>query len=228
MERKRNKFEIKEKYINIFLYVFLGLGGLWHILDVFQGVMSAIAGYIMILLAVLNVVKYYTLNEQKIDTGKYFIFVILVIFGSFILEYVGVKTGIIFGIYDYGDELQPQINEVPIAIGFAWILVLLSSKAVLGSFFKSFYRMNFILQSLLIGFYMTVFDVFMEPAAIALDYWNWASISAPLQNYIAWFLFGFIFALIGHFLKVLKYKDSSIAVHSFYAQILYFILIYLK
>lgn len=223
MEGKKNKFKLD--YQIILLYLFLFLGGLWHILGYFEGIMSLIAGYTIITLSIINVVKYSNINEE-LSTRKYFIFVIIVIIGSFVAEYIGVKTGIIFGPYIYGNILQPQINEVPVAIGFAWILVLLNSKAVLNTNFKKFANLNIVVKSVLIGLYMTIFDVFMEPASIKLDYWHWFTVSPPLQNYIAWFVFGFLFSLIGYLLKVMDFKDSKFSVHSYFAQIIYFILIY--
>lgn len=225
MEGKKNRFELSENIQYIFLYIFLLLGGLWHYLDVFQSVMNTIAGGILIVLSIINVVKFYNKNEDTLDTGKYFIFVIVVIFGGFILEYYGVKTGVIFGNYIYGDNLIPQIDGVPVAIGFAWIMVLITSKSLLGVFFKKFYKLNVFIQSIFIALYMTVFDVFMEPAAIELGYWSWFDGIPTLRNYIAWFVFGYIFALIGFALKVLDKKDSKFSVHTFYAQLLYFLMI---
>jgi putative membrane protein len=41
-----------------------------------------------------------------------------------------------------------------------------------------------------------LFDYVMEPVAIAFDYWTWAAVDIPLQNYIAWFCIAFVFAFV--------------------------------
>ncbi len=43
------------------------------------------------------------------------------------IEGLGVKTGKIFGHYYYGAVLSPFLWNVPLAIGFAWLSMLLSS-----------------------------------------------------------------------------------------------------
>ncbi len=47
-----------------------------------------------------------------------------IFFGAFILEYMGVSTGLLFGDYAYGSALGPKLAQTPILIGLNWILVV--------------------------------------------------------------------------------------------------------
>jgi putative membrane protein len=40
----------------------------------------------------------------------------------------------------------------------------------------------------MVGTLAVVFDLVLEPVAIALNYWQWAAVSVPFQNYVAWFV----------------------------------------
>jgi hypothetical protein len=42
----------------------------------------------------------------------------------------------------------------------------------------------------LVAAFGLLFDIIMEPVAIALDFWRWPMDIVPLQNYIAWFVLG--------------------------------------
>ena len=75
---------------------------------------------------------------------------------------------------------------------------------------------------------MMVFDIFMEPAAMKLGYWNWTSGSVPVQNYVAWFVIGFFFAYIGFKFKIFSHRLSEIGIHVYLVQILYFVFVYLS
>jgi putative membrane protein len=43
---------------------------------------------------------------------------------------------------------------------------------------------------LVTGLLVAGFDAVMEPVAIRLGYWTWASVGVPLQNHAAWFVIG--------------------------------------
>lgn len=203
-----------------FLYLFLGLGAIWRILGRYEAISDAIAGYAMIFVSILVVIDYLLINNNF----KSLLFFVFVALSGWAVELLGVKTGAVFGSYQYGDTLQPQIFDVPIAIGFAWCLILLSAASILTNFIKVSFISDY-LFAFMIALLMTVFDYFMESPAIKLGYWTWDASSPPAQNFFAWFAIGFSLAFIGLKTRILKQKPSSVAIHAFFAQILYFVAI---
>lgn len=118
--------------------------------------------------------------KRKQLLGLFLIFTL----GMFI-EIIGVKTGFPFGKYNYTNRLGVQLAQVPICIGFNWILVCLGSIA----WGKKITPRFFWIPALLL---MLLFDALLEPVAIELGYWIWQSKLPPIQNYIAWLIVGFV------------------------------------
>lgn len=210
------------------LYFFLLAGGLWHVLGVFQTLMRILAAPLLMALAIIVVaVTLPVLTDNK--TRLLFLFwAILVIIGSFAIEWLGVNTGKIFGHYSYGATLQPILFNVPIAIGFAWLCMLLTSTAVVQRILPKFFKYQVLTQALSISLLMVLFDMVMEPAAMKLGYWNWLGGSIPIQNFIAWFVISLFFAIIAVRLGLFKEKLPIIVFHAYFAQLCYFGLVILK
>lgn len=239
-----NNFAVKERisalpYLKTgLLYLILVAGGIWHVLGVFQSVMRVTATPVIIGLGIwLFAAHLRRLSVQEsigqscttaASSGTFVRWGSVVILGSIFLEWLGVKTGVIFGEYAYGKTLPPFIDSVPLAIGFAWLGMLLASAAVSQRLLGEWFFEQTIFSSLVIAGFMTVFDVFMEPAAVALNYWNWNGETVPVQNYIAWFLISFFFAWLAIRLKVFSVKIPALAFHAYLAQLLYFVLVYFK
>jgi len=216
------------KIIIIALYFFLIAGGLWHILGVFQTLMSILAAPLVIALSIIVfTATYRILNDKKIRSIL-LLWAILVIVGSFVIELVGVKTGKIFGQYAYGGTLRPILFGVPTAIGFAWLCMLLTSAAVFQRILPKFLDCNFVVQAVSISMLMVLFDIVMEPAAMKLGYWTWLGSSIPIQNFLAWFVISLFFAIIAVRIGLYKEKLPTIVFHAYFAQLIYFGLVILK
>lgn len=99
------------------------------------------------------------------------------------LEIIGVQTGMVFGSYYYGGVLGLKLAEVPLVIGFNWVIVVLGAAR-----FSERVTKSPLLAALLVGAVCVVYDFVLEPVAIGLDYWQWEGGHIPLQNYAAWFL----------------------------------------
>ena len=210
------------------LYFFLLAGGLWHVLGVFQTLMSILATPLLIALSIIVfIVTYRILKDGKIRL-KLLFWAILVFVTSFALEWLGVKTGIIFGHYAYGETLQPIVFGVPIAIGFAWLGMLLTSTAVVQRILPKFSNYHFMVRAVSISLLMVLFDIVMEPAAMKLGYWTWLGGSIPIQNFIAWFMISYFFVMIGLRMKLFKEKSPAIVFHAYFAQLIYFGMVILK
>jgi len=196
-------------------------------LNLFQGWMQLFASPVMILLALwIFAESMNQIHKEKNKKILYFLtWSLFVIIGSFFIEVVGVTTGMIFGDYDYTNILSPRIWNTPVAIGFAWYTMLLSSLVVVDKLMSLFKKNNVWLKSTLVAVLMVLFDVLMEIAVKKLGYWQWENHTIPLQNYIAWLMISFMFAVIGFKTRVLPSKFPLIVFHIYFAQMFYFGLI---
>ena len=210
------------------LYLILGAGGLWHVLGVFQGVMRLLAAPIMFGLAVWLFWECWRIYPQH-ERPKFAIVSIGVVGVSFGIEWLGVRTGEIFGAYLYGQTLWPSMGGVPISIGCAWFVMLIASTAVAQKIAPKSLAEGFRFKiPFLVALLMVCFDLLMEPAAVKLDYWTWMNDHIPLQNYLVWFGLGFIFATIGLQTGLFRRVLPRIAIHFYFAQLFYFGLVALK
>ena len=150
----------------------------------------------------------------------YKVVAILFVLG-FLVEVIGVSTGVLFGEYTYGATLGFKLFETPLMIGVNWILLSLASFGI-SSFFLKKQLLIILLSSLL----MVLMDVLIEPIAISLDFWTWALGDIPLQNYVMWFFVSLIMNVLMSFnrLKI----DYRISFGLLSSQILFFTLLSLS
>ncbi len=135
---------------------------------------------------------------------------------TFITEAVGVKTGIIFGEYRYGESLGFKIAEVPLIIGINWVLVILGCITLSEKIFK-----NNVLQIFATAIFATGFDYILEPVAVSLDYWTWNSDGIPLRNYVAWFVIAVFLSVIYNIFRV--EMKSGITLYYLIVQTVFFL-----
>jgi putative membrane protein len=99
------------------------------------------------------------------------------------IEWLGVHTGLLFGQYTYGRSLGFALDGIPLIIGVNWLILVLASRVVAMSLVSKPFHQHLLAASL-----MTALDVWIEPVAIKLDFWQWSKGEIPLQNYLMWFL----------------------------------------
>ena len=151
--------------------------------------------------------------------GRKFIFWCLVAYIiTFIVEALGVWTGLIFGEYTYGDSLGLKLFGVPLVIGFNWVVVIIGSAELSRKLIKNEWS-----GALLTGVTATIFDIIMEPVAMGLDYWDWAEGVIPVQNYTAWFVIATIMGWT--YLRFQKGKAKDITIHYLLVQMLFFMVL---
>ncbi len=156
---------------------------------------------------------------------RFFLWSLLVFVASLGFELIGARTGKIFGDYYYGRNLEPFLDQVPVAIGFAWLGMLISAIAVVQRSLMERFPVSDVWSALIISLLMVVFDFFMEPAAMRLDYWQWVGGVTPLRNYLAWLSLSFIFSYLGLRLGLFREKMPVFALHAYFAQLLYFVMV---
>ena len=208
MEAK--KILISNKEI-AFLYIIFFVGIIGHLYHHLQNLMLLLTPATLLLTGLI--VLFYS---YKSSTNNFLLWAALTYIITFILEAIGVKTGMIFGRYTYGSTLGIKLFEVPLIIGFNWVFVILGSISI-----SRIITTNLYLGSLISAFIAFVFDLILEPIAIKLDYWTWAEGIIPLQNYLAWFVIALISAWgFGYFkIKV----TSKISLHHLFVQFVFFV-----
>ena len=210
----------KKKWLSVILilsiYFLMITGGIWHILDRFQNEMRVMASPLLIL---LSCIVFYDYWRQSHKRSRVIIWGVLVIFSGIIIEWVGVNTGMIFGVYSYGDTLQPQIAGIPVAIGFAWLNIEICSLVLAQKISGQKYML-----AALTALFMVLFDLSMEAPAGELGYWSWHH-SIPFQNFLAWFVLGFLLLLLGQKLEAVEENKSPLIIHIYFAQMVFFLLI---
>ena len=134
---------------------------------------------------------------------KKFIFPFIVLFSTgYGVEILGVKTGWLFGNYNYGVTLGTPIFDVPLIMGVNWFILIIGTRACANWFTK-----NIILQILVSAIIMVGLDFLIEPIAIDYDFWNWHQPEVPKQNYLMWFI-------VSIFMQSLITKKSSLIPYS--------------
>ena len=155
-------------------------------------------------------------HEKK--TTAFWVYLVLISVLGFLLEVIGVNTGFPFGEYSYGFPFGPQMWDTPPVIGLNWFVLTYGFTYLL----KGLNAQRWI-KALVVGMLVTSLDVIIEPVAIDLGYWTWATEHVPIQNYITWFLAISVFSFyVFHQEKGNKEWHNLIVKWVIAAQIIYF------
>jgi putative membrane protein len=125
------------------------------------------------------------------------------------LEYVGVTMGIPFGSYRYTGVLVPGLpGGVPLAIGFAWLMVVVAGLFTARQLLIAKRETNNsgLLRVSVVGALLVVgMDLLLEPVAYHVKgYWEWLEPGAgyygvPWSNFAAWFVAALLMSLLAGF-----------------------------
>ncbi len=150
------------------------------------------------------------------NTGL-FVFILL---AGYFIEVAGTRTGVIFGEYAYGKGLGPQLLDVPVLIGFNWLMLVYSTRIVAAGIFSSPSA-----RIIAASFLMVLYDLVLEQVAPAIGMWIFSGENPPLRNYISWFALSILF----HSLLTLSGTRyyNRIAPFVFFIQLLFFLSIFI-
>lgn len=132
--------------------------------------------------------------------------------GGFTVEAIGVNTGLLFGEYEYGQELGWKVLGVPVVLGFNWYCVVAACAHVVLRWAPRNWPL--VLHATLVGGLCTALDFLIEPVAMHYDFWDWQDHIVPIFNYVCWWLFATIFA--GVYLHYIQVQNKT-------AQLLFFV-----
>tara|TARA_B100001063_G_scaffold168117_1_gene157187 strand:+ start:10398 stop:11033 length:636 start_codon:yes stop_codon:yes gene_type:complete len=155
-------------------------------------------------------------NQTKASRLKFFI-VFMIFFVGMLAEILGVQYGLIFGNYEYGNNLGLKLLGVPILIGFNWVVLTV----ICGSISEKIFNNSKVLAIIFGVVLMLILDLTLEPIAPVLDYWEFSGSKAPIQNYIGWGLTSLVTQYIYQYFY--KNKEFIFSLNLFIAQFLFFL-----
>lgn len=173
---------------------------------------------------------------QEEKNNSFFIFVLVCYVVGFIVEYLGVNYGVLFGSYEYGSVLGMKFKNIPLIIGVNWFIIMycsgVSVQLVLNHIWNKVKYDDMPLRNnvgfvsvILDGALLAVFfDWVMEPVAVKLIFWKWLGDgSIPMFNYVCWFLVSCLLLLV---FRLLPFKKNNhFALHLLLIQLLFFLIL---
>jgi uncharacterized membrane protein len=103
-------------------------------------------------------------------------------------EWIGVRTGLPFGDYDYSGLLWPQLGGVPVIVALAWGGMGLAAHATAAAAAPESRAGRLALGALA----LTAWDLFLDPQMIRLNLWTWHDPGpyrgVPVGNFAGWLL----------------------------------------
>ncbi len=203
----KNKIPISE--VRKFLIIFYIVGLLGFIIPFTKAFFISITPFALL----LNVYLLAIYHEKY--TLKYVLIFLLIFISGYSIEVVGVKTGLIFGSYIYGNALGIKLFETPLLIGINWLFLTYTATSITEKLKIKKWFAIFVAPA-----FMLVYDIVLEQVAPKMDMWNWHNSEVPLKNYIAWYIIAFSFVLL---LKAFKIKTSNpLSAILFICQFLFF------
>jgi putative membrane protein len=139
---------------------------------------------------------------------------------GFLLEVIGVKTGRIFGYYQYGPTLGFALWDTPLMMFVNWLTTIYITRQVAEMVSK-----DIVMTSLLAAVLMVLLDYFLEPFAIKYGLWIWNSGEVPMQNYVAWLVAGFFLQYL--FIRGVKFSPNKLSLPVYLIQLAFFVTLFL-
>ncbi len=147
------------------------------------------------------------------------VLVFIFLFG-FLAEAHGTNYGLIFGNYQYGDVMGWQVWKTPLSAGLLWLIVTYGVGILMNQLGRAW---HFLVKAAFGAFLLVWLDTWIEPIAIKLDFWQWENNTIPLQNYIGWYIIGFIELAVFHYF--LPFVKNAIGIVLLLLQFLFFMLL---
>jgi putative membrane protein len=139
---------------------------------------------------------------------------------GYLVEIAGVKTGMLFGTYGYGEVLGWKFFEVPPIIGVNWLLVIWGGHSLAKSF-----SIPPKIRWLAVAVVAVLLDLLIEPVAMHFGLWWWEGGTPPTQNYITWLITAAVMAFI--FQKYPLVQKPRLGVVVLVCQFLFFGILYM-
>jgi len=125
---------------------------------------------------------------------------------AYVIEEIGVHTGIVFGRYYFTPLMGPKLDVIPIAIICFWVSLSYIAWVVTNLLIDdsptpirhSPYMIIF--RAVVGALIITTFDIIADPFAVANGWWVWLDggsfFGVPIHNYVGWFIVAFVSYLV--------------------------------
>lgn len=175
---------------------------------------------------------------QENKNLSYIIFLLACMVIGIGVEIIGVRTGLLFGDYQYGSVLGYRFMDVPLLIGVNWFTVIYCSAISVHTLMNKLLRsvpaeaiqdkgpllkaLSLIMDGALLAVF---FDWLMEPVAVKLGYWEWTGGDGgiPIFNYICWFGVSVVLLSIFHCCRFSR--QNKFAVNLLLIQLMFFLIL---
>lgn len=215
MERQINKDDkLVHRLGIIFILVFHAVGLVGFLLPTWHPYFLKLVPFHLLLMFLIIIFTYH--HKFK----PLFYFILGTFLCGYLVEVLGVKSGLIFGGYYYGNTLGIQLFSVPLLIGINWVILIYS----VGQMMRQFKIRNTTVAALIGGLFMIGIDYFIEPVAMKLNFWQWDWKEIPLQNFISWYIVSVIL-LKFYFAMQLKLQ-KHVGLVMYFTQLVFFMLLY--
>lgn len=189
-------------------------------------------------LTVLNMLVVLTLIAwtQQQKNAAFYLFAFICYTAGFLVEVIGVHTGLLFGNYVYGSTLGIKLTGVPLLIGLNWFIVVyccgISMHMLQQRIMNKLqpedsgkYKWWSIASVVIDGALLAVFfDWVMEPVAVSLGFWRWEDGgNIPMLNYLSWFAVSVLLLFV--FSKLRFNKNNVFAIHLLLIQFMFFLML---
>ena len=171
--------------ISIFIVWLLNISGFFGVLSDEKDFFLSSTPYVLITTLLLLILNNYF--NSRLYIRLCFIFLL-----GLAVEIVGVNFSFFFGEYEYGDNLGIKFFDVPVVIGFNWVLLIILT----GNFAHKLFPKSIFFKVTLGSILMILLDLLIEISAPKLDFWEFNVNPVPFSNYFWWFVFSILFHLI--------------------------------
>jgi bisanhydrobacterioruberin hydratase len=121
------------------------------------------------------------LIHQPSTDNKFFLSFFSIAILGYIVELIGIKTGLLFGNYSYGNGLGYKVFEVPLIISINWAMLICAGIITVSKIFS-----NKFLVLIVTALVVTLIDLIIEQVAYKLDFWQFEGGFPGLHNYLGW------------------------------------------
>jgi len=195
----------------------IGVLGIIYLVGIFGSILPAYKTFFLSLTPLTLLLSFcaiiFTLSTNTKPTLTFLLFSGLV---GFIVELIGVNTGLLFGNYQYEANLGLKMAGVPVIIAINWAIVTIGAAHC-----SALLSTNKIIRIIIAAFLMLLFDFILEPVAMKSGFWNWEGGHIPIYNYICWFCIG-LFLQIIYFSKI-KHNTNKVIIALFLYMTVFFI-----
>ena len=207
-------FVLKDKKLFISTIILI----VFHVVGIIGLKSSYYSSFIQISSFTLLVSFILLLINHKQYNNSFYLFLIVSYIINYSVELFGVKTGILFGNYSYGNSLGIKLFDVPLIIGINWFILVYSVGCICHTI-----NVHFIFKSIIGALMLVLLDILIEPVAIQLDFWTWEQNVIPIRNYVGWFITAFVLLIL--FNKFEFNKNNPLAKALYIIQLVFFALL---